>query len=171
MKRRPRGMNPYTGEPGPSHDDLLSNPRDHDYLGHYDQPPEDSELIPAKPGDCVTDGHAQIVSQTIDEKRSTVDDRDESTHLRWENLRQVDIEAIAPEPPFVTIHFYANDPDSMQTLRRYLNADDVLWAVQEFDQWLRAKVKYSDETTEELQDARLVLHQCFTDRGLDMWEE
>jgi len=156
MKRRLRGMNPYTGEPGPSHNDLLSNPRDHDHLGHYDQPPEDSE---------------QIVSQTIDEKRSTVDDLDESTHLRWENLRQVDIEAIAPEPPFVTIHFYANDPDSMQTLRRYLNADDVLWAVQEFDQWLRARVKYSEDRREELQDARLVLHQCFEDRGLNVWEE
>ena len=95
--------------------DLLSNPREHDHLGHYDQPTEDSE---------------QIVSQTIDEKRSTVDNLDESTHLRLENLRQVDIEAIAPEPPFVTIHFYANDPDSMRRLRLCLRAEamhSVLW--------------------------------------------
>ena len=191
--------------------DLLSNPREHDYLGHYDQPPEDSEQYPktSVPDDnyrqfgqilnelnewviwvsenADDDGLCrvnqeellktlQIVSQTIDEKRSTVDDRDESTHLRWENLRQVDIEAIAPEPPFVTIHFYANDPDSMQTLRRYLNADEVLWAVQEFDQWLRARIKYQcegkdDSILTELGRVRETLWDCFTHRGLSIWEE
>jgi len=67
----------------------------------------------------------RIASQAIDEKRSTVDDLDESTHLRWENLRQVDIDNIVSELPFATLRFYANDPDSMRRFRLCLQAEEM----------------------------------------------
>ena len=161
--------------------DLLSNPREHDHLGHYDQPtdcPKTSvlddnhgqfeqitnwlrsiideleDVVVALPG---ADGQfEQYASQTTDEKRITT----------------VDFDDIAPEPPFATLHFYADDPESMARLNRYLKADEVLWALQEFDQWLRGHTKHTDaDKMPDAVDIRETLHQCFEDRGLNVWEE
>jgi hypothetical protein len=148
--------------------DLLSNPREHDHLGHYDQPTD-------CPKTSVSDDNygqfeqpvvdvERIASQTIDEKQITT----------------VDFDDIAPEPPFATLRFYADDPESMARLDRCLKSDKVLWAVQAFDEWLRGLIKYGavgfqdpnnvkPEVVFEL--VRTSLHECFMDRGLDVWEE
>jgi len=135
--------------------DLLSNPREHDHLGHYDQPTDCPKTS------VLDDNYGQFeqdASQTIDEKQITT----------------VDFDDIAPEPPFATLHFYADDPESMARLNRYLKADDVLWAVQEFDQWLRDQIKYNCEDDEIVSELDKVQHEflkCFEYRGLDVWEE
>ena len=48
---------------------------------------------------------------------------------------------------------------------------EVMWAIQEYDQWLRSKIKYSSdpgEHTEILQNARDQLWGCFNDRDVSI---
>ena len=79
------------------------------------------------------------------------------------------------EPVYATLHFYYNDPDSMRRMRECLDAPKWKSAVQEFDQWMRARIKYGADGTgaggpiDEV--IRSHLHTIFGEHGIDIWDD
>lgn len=66
-----------------------------------------------------------------------------------------------------------NLPEEQDEHQQALNAGKVLGAIQEFDNFLRAKLKY-EELTEADQITysyvREKLYNCFSDSGIKIWE-
>jgi len=86
------------------------------------------------------------------------------------------------EPVYATLHFYYNDPDSMRRMRECLDAPKWKSAVQEFDQWMRNRLKYNPDSetaplyiSEEgivwLEIAREQLNMRLEDYGINIWDD
>ena len=86
------------------------------------------------------------------------------------------------EPVYATLHFYYNDPDSMRRMRECLDAPKWKSAVQEFDRWMRNRIKYNPDSetdplyiSEEgivwLEIAREQLNMRLEDYGINIWDD
>ena len=92
------------------------------------------------------------------------------------------------EPPsahvtnYVTWNFDMDDPEGERRLRECLDAPKWKSAVQEFDQWMRNRLKYNPDSetdplyiSEEgivwLEIAREQLNMRLEDYGINIWEE
>jgi len=85
------------------------------------------------------------------------------------------------EPPsahvtnYVTWNFDMDDPEGERRLRECLDAPKWKGAVQEFDQWMRARIKYGADGTgaggpiDEV--IRSHLHTIFGEHGIDIWDD
>ena len=85
------------------------------------------------------------------------------------------------EPPsahvtnYVTWNFDMDDPEGERRLRECLDAPKWKSAAQEFDQWMRARIKYGADGTgaDDLvyRATRSHLHTIFGEHGIDIWDE
>ena len=74
-----------------------------------------------------------------------------------------------------TLTFNLDYPEGERRLRECLDAPKLKSAVQEFDQWMRARIKYGADGTgaggpiDEV--IRAHLHTIFCEHGIDIWDE
>ena len=73
------------------------------------------------------------------------------------------------EPVYATLHFYYSDPDSMRRYNLCNKAEDLKGILFEYDQWLRAEIKYHEK--EELQPARDGFWEICNAYEVDPWED
>jgi len=100
---------------------------------------------------------------------------------REHEYKTVDIENIGPEPVYATLSFYESDPESMAMFHRMLKVDGLYSAVQEFDNWLRNRIKYNpdpgnplhipDDGIDYLIIAREQLAMRLADYDINIWED
>jgi hypothetical protein len=74
------------------------------------------------------------------------------------------------DPVYATIHFYYNDPDSMARFRRVMKVEQIYFALQSFDNWMRGQIKHCDEPPNAF-EIREEFHKFLDHRGIDIWEE
>jgi len=73
--------------------------------------------------------------------------------------------------PIATLTF--NLPEENDEHREALQAGKVLGAIQEFDNFLRAKIKYEDLSENDYkiyESVREKLHNSFAEAGVTLWE-
>ena len=100
-----------------------------------------------------------------------------------DNQRETDNDPVSQDNiSWSTITFNLDDPEGERRLRECLDAPKWKSAVQEFDQWMRVRIKYnpdpetdplyiSEEGIVWLEIAREQLNMRLEDRGIDIWEE
>jgi len=162
------GTGDWTGtddhKPESSDNDLLSNPRAHDHLGEY------------RCRDCNGMGGFEGVPGTVCPTCGRSNAGDCAAHTQHET------EYKTVDPLYATLHFYYNDPDSMARFRRMQKVDGLYTAVQEFDNWLRNRIKYNpdapddplyipDDGIDYLIIAREQLAMRLADYDINIWED
>jgi len=77
------------------------------------------------------------------------------------------------EPVYATLHFYHDDPDSMRRLRECLDAPNVKSALWDFDQELRRRWKYGEESDQlmTVEQVRGLLCKTLAENGINLWED
>jgi len=51
-----------------------------------------------------------------------------------------------------------------------IKAQDIVCVIQSLDNWMRSKIKHSDENTDNLEEARAILLNGMNDIGVDIWD-
>lgn len=77
------------------------------------------------------------------------------------------------EPVYATLHFYYDDPDSMERFQHCIEADKVRFAIQSYANWLRNKIKYEYSYDDpKLTEAWHKLFDCFNEWDIKVpgWE-
>ena len=97
-------------------------------------------------------------------QRATDDVFDCEDHHNLSGLaRGVDFEDIDISPVYATLHFYYDDPDSMERFKQCNEARDVLLAVGDFERWLKDSRDWEGVTLCSVRDK---LFQFFDDYGV-----